>query len=387
MDMKKFTVGILTAGLVFVAGCSKDFKLGANKVLFNVNDTQITQQMYDKMFERGIRNAFMGQNKLDLKDPKNRYMYLAYKNNAVNMIIMKELLIQEAKKKNITVTDEEINNVINNISERVGGKDKLNAKLAENKVPMDEFVDNIRMDIMTKKLVDKITVGQDVSDAEVKKFYDENRTTRFKNPEMVRAKHILISASESDIKTKIESETPNITEDQKNKKIQEEINKAKAKAEKILAEVKANPTNFDALAKKYSEDPSSAQKGGDLGFFPKDQMVKEFSQVAFSLKPGLISDLVKTQFGYHIIKVTDRKKDGIVPFNEVSGQIKQFLTEQKKMMAFQQLTQTIKNQAVITYVDPQYDPEKIQDELKKLAATTQGQPTNPPAAEPKKEKK
>jgi len=86
---------------------------------------------------------------------------------------------------------------------------------------------------------------------------------------------------------------------------------------------------YDDNKEQYSQDGSAAQ-GGDLNFFPKGQMVPEFSNVAFSLKKDQISDVVTTQFGYHIIKVTDRKPGRVVPFEEAAPQIKQFLESQKK---------------------------------------------------------
>lgn len=126
-----------------------------------------------------------------------------------------------------------------------------------------------------------------ISDAQASKFYADN-VARFQEPERRRASHILIKIDPA-------------ADDQARAA-------AKAKAEQILAEVKQAPGNFADLARKYSQDPGSGQQGGDLGAFTREMMVKPFSDAAFQLQSGAISDLVETQFGYHIIRL-----DGIVP--------------------------------------------------------------------------
>jgi peptidyl-prolyl cis-trans isomerase C len=96
-------------------------------------------------------------------------------------------------------------------------------------------------------------------------------------------------------------------------------------------------------------------------------MVPEFSKAAFSMTPGTISDLVKTQFGYHIIKATDRKKAGITPFNEVKGDITKYLSDRKKFTVMQKLIDGARNTAKVVYVDPQYNPTNVTEEIKKMA--------------------
>jgi parvulin-like peptidyl-prolyl isomerase len=94
----------------------------------------------------------------------------------------------------------------------------------------------------------------------------------------------------------------------------------KKQAEELLAKIKAG-ADFAELAKKYSEDPGSKDKGGDLDYFPRGQMVPEFEQTAFSLPPGQVSDLVKTQYGFHIIKVVDKQAGATQTLDQVRTQI------------------------------------------------------------------
>ena len=147
-----------------------------------------------------------------------------------------------------------------------------------------------------------------VTPEQAKKFYDEN-PDQFKQPEQVRASHILIGAPENaDAAAKAA---------------------AKRKAEGLLKQLKSGG-DFAALAKENSQDPGSAIKGGDLGLFPRGQMVGPFDQVAFTLAPGATSDLVETQFGYHIIRVVEKKEAGAVALDEVRPQLEQFLQNQNR---------------------------------------------------------
>jgi peptidyl-prolyl cis-trans isomerase C len=113
----------------------------------------------------------------------------------------------------------------------------------------------------------------------------------------------------------------------------------------VLKQARAG-ADFAELAKKHSAD-GSAQQGGDLNFFTKGQMVPQFDQAAFAMKPGQISDIVTTQFGYHIIKVTDHRPASTVPFEQVSGRIKDFLTEQQKQQKADAFIQSLKQKAKI----------------------------------------
>lgn len=138
-----------------------------------------------------------------------------------------------------------------------------------------------------------------VSDEDVKRYY-EDHGNQYKREKEVHARHILI---------RVKPDAP-----------QNEVDKARSEAQKVLAEVKKGG-DFAALAKKYSQDEGSAKEGGDLGFFSSKLMVPEFSEVAFSLKPGQISDPVKTQFGFHIIKVEEVREAGTTPFEQVKDAI------------------------------------------------------------------
>jgi peptidyl-prolyl cis-trans isomerase C len=145
-----------------------------------------------------------------------------------------------------------------------------------------------------------------VSEAEARAFYDTNQD-KFTRGASVKASHILIGVDA--------------------KASAEEKKKAREKAEALRKEI-AGGADFAAVAKGNSTCPSS-QRGGDLGFFGAGQMVPEFEKAAFALKPGEVSDVVETQFGYHIIKVTEKKPAETTDFKDVQAKIEEFLKGQK----------------------------------------------------------
>ena len=188
----------------------------------------------------------------------------------------------------------------------------------------------------------------------------------------------VIRISPNDLETTIEliqqikAKNPNINPTDLNTKVEEQVASQKAKAETILAQVKQNPDDFAKFAEKYSDDKASAERGGELGFFTKEAMVPEFSKAAFSMRPNTISDKpVKTQYGYHIIMVTDRAAASVTPFEKAKPDIKGYLENQKQLEMLDNLTESLKKNAKIEYVNPEYSPEvnqkAIQENIKNTA--------------------
>jgi peptidyl-prolyl cis-trans isomerase D len=161
-----------------------------------------------------------------------------------------------------------------------------------------------------------------VSDADIQSYYDQN-AKRYAVEEQRRASHILIGV----------------------KKGASDAEKAaaKAKAQKLLEQARKNPGDFAKLAKENSEDPGSAERGGDLDFFGKGMMVKSFEDAAFKLKEGEISDLVESDFGYHIIKVTGSKPASVKSLDEVKGEIAAEIKKQQAAKKYAELAEVFSN--------------------------------------------
>ena len=188
--------------------------------------------------------------------------------------------------------------------------------LAEFKAPESANVEYVVLDLaaVQKQLV--------VSDADLKTYYEQN-ATRYSTKPQRRASHILITAPKS--ATAAERE------------------KARADAERLLAEARQPGADFAALAKQNSQDPGSAADGGDLGFFGPGDMVKPFEEAAFALQPSSISDVVESDFGYHIIKVTDAKPAVVQSFQQVRPEIERQLKVQRAAGRFAELAETFSN--------------------------------------------
>lgn len=157
---------------------------------------------------------------------------------------------------------------------------------------------------LTKEILDKIKIG----DKEAEDYYEKNKKV-FERPEQVRARHILVivkqGAGDDDKKA------------------------AKRKVQEILDRIKKGE-DFAKLAEKFSDDPGSKQKGGDLGFFTKNSMIPAFDQVAFALEPGGVSGIVETSYGYHIIKVEEKKKAEIPPYGTIKDEVRALALQSAK---------------------------------------------------------
>ena len=356
MRGKKLLTTLAVSAVLF-AGCG----LKSGEAIINVNNQNITQGQFDAEFDKQAGNGIAKALGIDVKDDKNSFLYMLIKDRVVNELIVKALLNQEMQKRGIEVTNKDVDDAVKEIIDKVGSKEQLDALLKQNGISNSQFKKDLKEEVKMKKLAKELG-SSNVSDAEAKKFYNDN-ISKFKHPDKVRASHILISVNPQEIEEVVKSDpnNKNIDETAVKAKVAAEVQAKEAKANQILAEAKKNPTQFAKLAKENSEDTATANKGGDLGFFAAKEMVPEFSKAAFSMKPNTISDKpVKTQFGYHIIMVTDRSAAGQDPFEKVKPSIKAYLENQKQIELIDKLTESLKKSAKIEYINTSYDPANIQ---------------------------
>jgi len=260
---------------------------------------------------------------------------------ASSQVVDALLLAQMAKKEGLEVDGTEVATTLQDIVKRAGGREALDKTLAKTGMNFDLLKEGLQMTMLARTYVDeKIRPGVSVSDEEAKAFYDEN-PQYFERPEQVRASHILI----------------NVAEDADEAAVAEARKRAEAALEKAAA-----GEDFAALATELSEGPS-ADNGGELGWFSKGQMVEAFTEAAFATEPGKVAEeIVKTQFGFHVIKVHEHREATTMPFDEVVQNIKLNLTERKVSEAADAALKPIREAAEIVPTAPPQGEAKPAEE-------------------------
>lgn len=208
---------------------------------------------------------------------------------------------EKAKLKYIEFSDKDFQNQVSVTDEQIAGYYEKH----KDKYKKSDQVNIEYLKIDPKMLERSVSI----SEAEIKNYYTRHKEDEFTEEEEVKARHILL---------KVETDAS-----------EEDKSKVKAKALDVLKKVKEPGADFAALAEKYSDDPGSAKKGGDLGFFKRGRMVPEFEEVAFKLNSGEISDLVESTFGYHIIKVEEKKERRVKTLDEARNEIQRKLAKEE----------------------------------------------------------
>ena len=239
----------------------------------------------------------------------------------LDQLVAYRLLTQETRSRKIDIPEAEVDARLAQIRQQFPSEDAFKQTLTQQKMTLEQLREEAKSDMRVAKMLDQeVNASAAVQPQEVNAFYEQN-PDKFKQGERVRASHILIRTPENaDDKTKQE---------------------ARAKATDVLGQVKSGK-DFAELAKHYSQDPGSAAKGGDLGYFTQGQMVGPFEQAAFALKPGTISEVVESPFGFHIIKVADKQAARTIPLEEVKPQIEQFLQNQQRQQKTQAFINALK---------------------------------------------
>ncbi len=253
---------------------------------------------------------------------------------ARQQVVDTHLLAQEARKQGLEPDESKVQALIEQAAAQAGGKDQLEASLAQSGMTLDQYAGILRQAMLANAYVEqKLMPSAEVKEGEVRAFYETNKE-KFRQEETVHARHILIRAQpDADAATKAEARK-----------------KAEAIRERAL-----KGEDFAELAKETSEGPSGPQ-GGDLGFFERKRMVPAFADAAFALKPGEISDVVETRFGYHVIKLEERKPAGVQPYDEVNEKLHAFLQQQRVREVVGKKLEELRQQAKIEPVGAQQAP-------------------------------
>jgi foldase protein PrsA len=262
------TLSLIIVVLILAIGIFLSLALTKDKAVAKINGEAISKdELYDVMVEQ-------------------------YGAATVDQIIADKIVAAEAKKEKVTITEKELNAEVDKLKESYGGEDVFDQMLTSNNTTLDALKEDLKSYLTLRKLL----VPQiEVTDDELKTYFEENKES-LGEAEQVKASHILVD---------------------------DEVT-AKEVKQKLT-----DGADFAELAKEYSTDEGTKENGGELGFFARGTMVTEFEDVAFPLPVNEISDPVKTEYGYHIIKVEEKKKAKEADFDDSKAEIKETLIDQK----------------------------------------------------------
>ena len=323
--MKKKKMSLLLLALVIILTIPV---IGAEEpVAVIINGNKVTVDEVDEAIDlKGLINTLyqVDQQFLQvlLQTEAGSVLLNEYRKTYLEDIIMRKLLEEDVVNKNITLTAEKKEEIFNDHYEYFLLQNQLTEEQFVNILNMQGiggladykalFMEQNEMVLLINELQSSIIDSVEVSDAEIEEYYNNNKA-EFTVEEQVQASHILV-------------------EDE-------------ATAKEILDKLNSG-SDYAELAKEYSIDGSASQ-GGNLGFFPRGRMVKPFEEAAFALEVGEISEIVKTDFGYHIIMVTDRQEAGTISLEESRDNIRDTLLHQKQMETLRNYLIELRENAVV----------------------------------------
>ena len=263
-------IGLAALISVNMVGCGND-------TIAKINDVKISKDEYNKIASFLYATGYV-------QEDKNK----GINNNILSFIIDNEVAYQDAQRENIKVEDKDVNEKYEDLKETLKSNSAYKAKLDEVGVNDDFLKSQVKKDLIVSKYKENFMKNIKINDNEIKTYYDNHKDEFTK--EEVRASQILIST----------------LDDNNNVVNQEQKEKLKDKAEDIIEKLKNNE-DFAILAKEYSDDKNSGKDGGDLGYFSKEDKNIDFTNPVFKLEKDQLSDIIETEYGYHIVKLTDNK--------------------------------------------------------------------------------
>lgn len=301
-----FLLAVLSCGITVAAD---QVKISSFGLVAKVNGVTISSETFERNFEEYLRD-----NNINVGAIRYPQRLKEYKKELLDMLINAELVWQAAQQKNIVATEMEISDAVSNVSSQFSSKVEFRQRLSVEGYTEESYQQHVKRMVSARKYLDEVGANAgDVAEQDIHAFYVEN-PDKFRAPELVRAQHILLQLSSG-------------VDNEAKQQVRNEM-------EAILKQARTG-ADFAQLARQYSQDASAAN-GGDLGYFPRGRMVKPFEDTAFELNAGEISDIVETQFGFHIIKVIEHRPAGDVPETMAQDQIRSYLQTQKQREVVEQ---------------------------------------------------
>jgi peptidyl-prolyl cis-trans isomerase C len=294
-------MGMGAAGMVSAQEAKTEAQAASDAAVATVNGETISNGQLERELA-GIQGRMARQGQ-----PVPDEALAQIRGRVLDQLIGETLLFQESQKLKIRVDDQKIQGQIDEMAQGFEDKAAFDLALANAGLSREVLTERLGRQMAIQQLIEeKIVAGVQVAEARADEFYKANPEV-FVQPEQVRARHILI-------RTEAEADAAAKTEARK------QIDGLRQKA--------VDGADFAELAKTHSQDPGSKEKGGDLGFFARGQMVKPFEDTAFALKENEISQVVESPFGFHLIQVTGRKPAETVAYETVKPRILEHLKQQ-----------------------------------------------------------
>jgi peptidyl-prolyl cis-trans isomerase C len=316
---RDLTIFLILALLMLMAWAVRSQPAGGSlgDVAAKVNGVPITALDLNRSFQAHVQVPYSAVQ----EDPRAKEVLRQILDNLID----RELLLQQAKSLKMAVPPQQVDAQMQQLVQRFPSQEAFEQALTAQNFTVDALKKDVEGQLLRQQLVKKEILDKvNVKDRDIQNFYDKNKN-KYVEAEQIRARHILI-------------------------KVPQEVSpaddaKLKSKADEALNRAKKGE-DFAALAKELSDD-GSKESGGDLGFFPRGRMVPGFEEAAFALQPGQMSEVVRTQFGYHIIKVEERKAGRALAFDEAKEQVKEDLTREQTYERYQQYMASLRNKAKV----------------------------------------
>lgn len=345
---------ILLASCIVLAGCaSSTTSSSANAnttelppIVATVNERPLSTRLYEMYLKNGREE--LG---LDPKTEEGRRKLDLLREGIVSEMIDRTLIAQEAERRGLAIPPEKLQEAEARTVQQFGGEQKYDAYLAEHHLTRDEYREVIKSELYGELMRADLSKGLTVTDEDIKKYYDEHKTEpQFQRAELVTASHVLINARPNLIAQQLEREK-NLTGEALATAAREELEKRRAIAEEVRRKAAAG-ADFAALARQYSEDPSSKGQGGSLGTFARNSHTSAFDDAAFALQPGKVSAVVQTEYGFHVIKVTAREAARAQTLPEATPEIRRLLLGGREAAKLTETLHELRRQAKVRINEP-----------------------------------
>ncbi|HEX8845587.1 MAG TPA: peptidylprolyl isomerase [Pyrinomonadaceae bacterium] len=318
-------VAILLTLSVLLAGCSSSSAPSAASepqaaaVVATINDRPLSAKVFEMFLKNGREE--LG---LDPNTEEGRQKIEQLKEGIISEMIDRMLLAQGAENSGLKISPEKMVQAEQRTIQAFGGEQKYDASLKEFQLTRDEYRELIKLELYGELMRAELNKDLSVTDDEIKKYYEAHKADPdFQIPERVTAAHILIAARPNLISQQLQFEK-NLSGEALKKGVTEEMDKRRARAEELRRKAGAG-ADFAQLAREHSEDPSSKDQGGDLGTFPRNSHTRAFDDAAFALAPGKVGEVLQTEFGFHVIKVSQHEKGRVQTLAEATPEIRRRL--------------------------------------------------------------